>query len=139
MTKLTLQTKYDPTLPAGYQKVAYPLEISFWIQNLFTHGQTHPSHFAINSETIDRRFDVVYRDVITGSHESRDHHYDAPLIHRILNSLLPQNNTFFIVTASVVKDAANQPWLSGIAETMVLYAILRASHDAAYCSQKPPI
>ena len=108
-TKLTLQTKYDPTMPAGYPKVAYPLEISFWIRNLFTHGQTLPDRFAIDSEAIDRRFDVVYRDVITGSHESRDHHYDAPLIHWILKSLLPQNNTFFIATASVVKDAADNP------------------------------
>ena len=31
------------------------------------------------------------------------------LIHRILKSLLPQNNTFFIATVSVVKDAANDP------------------------------
>ena len=59
--------------------------MSFGIRNLFTHGQTLPGHFAIDSETINRRFDVVYRDVITGSRESYDHHYDAPLIHRILN------------------------------------------------------
>ena len=51
---------------------------------------------------LETGFDVVYRDVITGSRESRDHYYDAPLIHRILKSLLPQNNTFFIATASVV-------------------------------------
>ena len=31
------------------------------------------------------------------------------LIHRILKSLLPQNNTFFIATLSVVKDAADDP------------------------------
>ena len=49
--------------------------------------------------------DVVYRDVIAGSRESRGHHYDAPFIYRILKSLFPQNNTFFIATASVVKDA----------------------------------
>ena len=36
VTTLTLQNKYDPTLPSGYQKVAYPLKISFWIRNLFT-------------------------------------------------------------------------------------------------------
>ena len=36
-------------------------------------------------------------------------YYDAGLIHRILKSLPPQNNTFFIATASVVKDAADNP------------------------------
>ena len=115
-TKLTLQTKYDHTMPAGYPKVAYPLEISFWIWNLFTHRQTLPGRFAIDSEAIDRRVDVVYRDVITGSRESRDHHYDARLIHRILKSLLPQNNTFFIATAGVVKDAADNPDCQGLRE-----------------------
>ena len=88
-TKLTLRNKYDHIMPARYPKVAYPLEISFWIRNLFTHGQTLPGRFAIDSEAIDRRVDVVYRDVITGSRESRDHHYDARPIHRILKSLLP--------------------------------------------------
>ena len=63
----------------------------------------------MDSEATDRRFDVVYRDLITGSRESRVHHFDARLIHRILKSLLPQNNTFFIATASVVKDAADNP------------------------------
>ena len=115
-TKLTLQTKYDHTMPAGYPKVAYPLEISFWIRNLFTHGQTLPGRFAIDSEAIARQVDVVYRDVITGSRESRDHHYDARLIHRILKSLLPQNNTFFMATPSVVKDAADNPDCQGLRE-----------------------
>ena len=41
-TTLTLQTKYDTTLPSGYPKVAYPLEISIWIRNLLIHG----SHFS---------------------------------------------------------------------------------------------
>ena len=131
-TKLTLQTKYDSTLPAGYPKVAYPLEISSWIWNLFTHGQTLPGRFAIGSETIDHRFDVVYHDVITGSHQSHDHHYDAPLIHKILKYSLPQKNIFFIATASVVKDAADNPDCQGL-RTMVLFAILRAPHYAAYC------
>ena len=103
-------------MPAGYPKVASPLEISFWIRNLFTHGQTLPGRFAIDSEAIDRRADVVYRDVITGSCESRDHHYDARLIHRILKYLLPQNNTFFIATASVVKDTADNPDCQGLRE-----------------------
>ena len=46
----------------------------------------------------------------------RDHHYDARLIHRILKSLLPQTNTFFIATASVVKDAADNPDCQGLRE-----------------------
>ena len=48
-TKLTLLIKYDPNLPCGYPKVAYPLEISFWVRNLFTHGQALPGRFAIDS------------------------------------------------------------------------------------------
>ena len=63
-TKLTLQNKYYHIMPAGYPKVTYPLEISFWIRNLFTHGQTLPGRFAIDSEAIDRRVDFVYRDVL---------------------------------------------------------------------------
>ena len=43
MITLTLQTKYDTTLPSGYPKFAYPLEKSFWIRNLFTHDQTFPA------------------------------------------------------------------------------------------------
>ena len=78
MITLILQNKYDTTLPSGYPKFAYPLEISLWIRNLFTHGQTLPGRFAIGIETIGRRFGVVYRDVITGSRESCVHHYDAP-------------------------------------------------------------
>ena len=101
---------------AWFHLVAYLLEISFWIRNLFTHGQALPGRFPIGSETIDRRLDVVYRDVITGSRESRDHHHDAPLLHRVLKSLLPQNNTFFIATANVVKDAANDPDCQGLME-----------------------
>ena len=93
-TKLTLQAKYDHTMSAGYPKVAYPLEISFWIRNLFTHGQTLPGRFAIDSESIDHRVKFVYGDVITGSRESRDHHYDARLIHWILKSLLPRTIHF---------------------------------------------
>ena len=112
MITLTLQNKYDTTLPSVYPKFAYPLQISLWIRNLFTHGQTLPGRFAIGSETIDRRFGVVYRDVITGSRES----LWRSLIHRILKSLLPQNNTFFITTASVVKDAADDPDCQGLRE-----------------------
>ena len=109
-----LPAKYDPTLPSGYQKVAYPPEISFWIRNLFTRGKPLPGCFASTAKPPVHRVDVVYRDVITGSRESRDHHYDAPLIHRILKSLLLQNNTFFIATASVVKDAADNPDCQGL-------------------------
>ena len=38
------------------------------------------------------------------------------LIHRILKSLLPQNNTFFIATASIVKDAEDDPDCQGLRE-----------------------
>ena len=116
VSTLTLQNKYDPTLASGYQKVAYPPEISFWIRNLFTHGKPLPGRFASTAKPPVHRVDVVYRDVITGSRESRDHHYDAPLIHRILKSLLTQNNKFYIATASVVKDAADNPDCQGLRE-----------------------
>ena len=94
MITLTLQNKYDTTLPSGYPKFAYPLEISLWIRNLFTHGQTLPGRFAIGSETIDRRFGVVYRDVITGSRESRVHHYDAPSFTEFWNLYCPRTIHF---------------------------------------------
>ena len=94
MITLTLQNKYDTTLPSGYPKFAYPLEISIWIRNLFTHGQTLPGRFAIGSETIDRRFGVVYRDVITGSRESRVHHYDAPSFTEFWNLYCPRTIHF---------------------------------------------
>ena len=42
--------------------------------------------------------------------------YDAPFIYRILKCLLPQNNSFFIATASVVKDAADDPDCQGLRE-----------------------
>ena len=77
-----------------------------------------------NISTVDH--DVVYRDVITGSRESRDHHYDARLIHRILKSLLPQNNTFFIATASVVKDTADNPDCQGLRERTICYSTCAA-------------
>ena len=116
MITLTLQNKYNTTLPFGYPKFAYPLEISLWIQNLFTHGQTHPARFAIGSETIDRRFGVVYRDVITGSRESRVHHYDSPSFTEFWNLYCPRTIHFFIATASVVKDAADDPDCQGLRE-----------------------
>ena len=94
MITLTLQNKYDTTLPSGYPKFAYPLEISLWIRNLFTHGQTLPGRFAIGSETIDRRFGVVYRDVITGSRESRVHHYDAHSFTEFWNLYCPRTIHF---------------------------------------------
>ena len=72
--------------------------------------------FASTAKPPVHRVDVAYRDVITGSRESRDHHYDAPLIYRILKSLLSQNNTFFIATASVVKNAADDPDCQGLRE-----------------------
>ena len=94
MITLTLQTKYDTTLPSGYPKFAYPLDISFWIRNLFTHGQTLPGRFAISSETIDCRFGVVCCDVITGSRESCVYHYDAPSFTKFWNIYCPRTIHF---------------------------------------------
>ena len=39
-TKLNLQSKYDPILPAWHPKVAYPLEISLWIR-IYSHTVRH--------------------------------------------------------------------------------------------------
>ena len=94
MVTLTLQTKYDTILPCGYPKFAYPLEISFWIRNLFTHGQTLPGRFAIGSGTINCRFGVVYRDVTTWSCESCVHHYDAPSFTEFWNLYCPRTIHF---------------------------------------------
>ena len=94
MITLTLQTKYDTILQSGYPKFAYPLEISFWIRSLFTHGLTFSGRFAIGSETIGCRFGVVYRDVTTGSRESRVHHYDAPSFTEFWNLYCPRTMHF---------------------------------------------
>ena len=94
MITLTLQTKYDTILPSGYPKFAYPLEISFWIRSLFTHCQTLPGRFAIGSETIGCLFGIVYRDVITGSRESRVHHYEAPSFTEFWNLYCPRTIHF---------------------------------------------
>ena len=135
MTTVTLQTKYDPTLPSGYPKVAYPVEMSSG-SGIYSDAVSHlPAAQPPTAKRPADHVDVVYRDVIAGSRESRGHHYDAPFIYRILKSLLPQNNAFFIATASVVKDALDttdcerlrEQWYTGI-----LFAILRAPHDAAH-------
>ena len=94
MVILTLQTKYDTTLPSGYPKFAYPLEISLCIRNLFTHGQTLSGRFVIGSETIDCRFEVVYRDFIRGSCESHVHHHDAPSFTEFWNIYCPRTIHF---------------------------------------------
>ena len=105
MTTVTLQTKYDPTLPSGYPKVAHPVEMSSG-SGIYSDAVSHlPAAQPRTAKRPADHVDVVYRDVIAGSRESRGHHYDAPFIYRILKSLLPQNNTFFIATPSVVKDA----------------------------------
>ena len=101
MTAVTLQTKCDPTLPYVHPKVAWPLEISSGSKFI----QTWPaaSRWYWSDRSGHQHF--VYRDVIAGSHESRDS--DAPIIYRIQKSLLHQNNTFFIATTRVVKDATD--------------------------------
>ena len=87
MATVTLQTIYDPTLSCVYPKVARPLEISSGsgiysdVVSLLPTAQHRPVH----------RVDVVYRDVITRSRESRGHHYDSPLIFQVKKSLLSLN------------------------------------------------
>ena len=116
MTTVTLQTKYDPTLPSGYPKVAYPVEMSSG-SGIYSDAVSHlPAAQPPPAKRPDDHVDVVYHDVIAGSRESRGHHYDAPFIYRILKSLLPQNNTFFIATASVVKDALDTTDYEGLRE-----------------------
>ena len=88
----------------------------FWIWNLFRRGQPLAGRSAPTAKRLADHVDVVYRDVIAGSRESRGNHYDAPFIYRILKSLLSQNNTYFIATASVVKDAVDTPNCQGLRE-----------------------
>ena len=88
----------------------------FWIWNLFRRGQPLAGRSAPTAKLLADHVDVVYRDVIAGSRESRGHHYDTLFIYRILKSLLPQNNTFFIATASVVKVAVDSPDCQGFRE-----------------------
>ena len=109
MTTVTLQIKYDPTLPYRCPKVACLLEISSGSGIYSDVGQPLAGRLASTAKRPAHGSDGVYRVVITGSRELRDHHYDAALIYRILKSLLPQNNTLFIATTTVVKDAANDP------------------------------
>ena len=88
----------------------------FWIWNLFRRGQPLAGRSAPTAKLPTDHVDAVYRDVIAGSRESCGHHYDAPFIYRILKSLLPHNNTFFIATASVVNDAVDSPDCQGFRE-----------------------
>ena len=48
--------------------------------------------------------------------EQAGNNYDASLIYRILKSLLPQNNAFFIAMASVIMDATDNPDCQGLRE-----------------------
>ena len=108
MTTVTLQTNVS--------KSCISTGNVFWIWNLFRRGQPLADRSAPTAKRPADHVDVVYRDVIAGSRESHGHHYDAPFIYRILKSLLPQNNTFFIATASVVKDAVDTPNCQGLRE-----------------------
>ena len=90
---------------SGYPKIAYPVEMSSG-SGIYSDAVSHlPAAQPPTAKRPADHVDVVYRDVIAASRKSRGHHYDAPFIYRILKSLFPQNNTFFIATASVVKDA----------------------------------
>ena len=96
MTTVTLQTKYeyDPTLPSGYPKFVYPLEMCS-VSGIYSDaGQPLAGRSAPTTKLPADHVDVVYRDVIAGSGESRGHHYDALFIYRILKSLLPRTIYF---------------------------------------------
>ena len=79
----------------------YPSGSGIYSQNLFP--EFIPGRFATGSETIDAS--VLFTVTLSQGHVN----HVFIIIHRILKSLLPQNNTFFIATVSVVKDAANDP------------------------------
>ena len=85
---VTLQTTYDPTLSCVYPKVACPIEI-FSGSGIYSDVV---SHLLAAQHRVVHHVDVVYRDVISRSRDSRDHHYDVPLIFRVKKSLLPVNN-----------------------------------------------
>ena len=104
-----------PSCRLGIQKLHIHWNV-FWIWNLFRRGQPLADRSAPRTKRPADHVDVVYRDVIAGSRESRGHHHDGPFIYRILKSLLPQNNTFFIATASVVKDAVDTSDCQGLRE-----------------------
>ena len=94
MITLTLQTKYDTILPSVYQNLhihwRYPSG-----SGVYSHMvKTLPGRFAIGSETIGCRFGVVYRDVTTGSRESRVHHYDAASFTEFWNLYCPRTMHF---------------------------------------------
>ena len=95
MTTVTLKTKYHPTLSYRYPKIHALASRTAPIMK-------RPAHRRPSAHR--RLFIVASRG---WSLESRDHHYDVPLIYQIQKSVLPQNNTVFTATARVVKDAAD--------------------------------
>ena len=116
MITLTLQNKYDTTLPSGYPKFAYPLEIPP-LDPEFIHTWSDTSRPLRHRQRNDR---PSLRCCLLWRHHRVTWIMCSPLwrslIHRFLKSLLPQNNTFFIATASVVKDAADDPDCQGLRE-----------------------
>ena len=89
-------------------KSCIPTGNMLWICYLFRHSQPLVVRLALRAKQQAHHINS-YHDVITGSRESRDPHYNALLIYWILKFLLPQNNTFLIATVSIVKDAAVDP------------------------------
>ena len=112
MATVTLQTTYDPTLSCVYPKVACPLEISSG-SGIYSDVV---SHLPVTEHRLVHRVDIVYRDVITRSRDSRDHHYHMPPIFRVKKYSLPVNNAFFIATVIVVKDATDNPDCQGLGD-----------------------
>ena len=105
---------YDPSLPSGYPKVTYPLEISFWIRNIFTHGRPLPGCFSSTAKPPVHRVDVVCRDVITGSRESRDH-----LLSFTEFWILYCPNIIFHSDGERHQGRCRRPWLSETWRTMI--------------------
>ena len=67
MTTVTSQKEYDdPTLPTGYPKFAYPLEMSSGSGILFRLGQPLAGRSVPTAERPADHIDVVYRVVIAG-------------------------------------------------------------------------
>ena len=116
MTTVTLQTKYDPTLPSGYPKVAYSLEMSSE-SGIYSAAVSHLPGAQHRPRSYRPTTSMLF--TVTSSPGHMNHVATIMtlfFIYRILKSLLPQNNAFFIATASVVEDAVDSPDCQGFRE-----------------------
>ena len=108
------KTGMIPPCHLDIQNVTYPLEISFWIRNIFTHGRPLPGCFSSTAKPPVHRVDVVYRDVITGSRESRDHLLSFT---EFWNLYCP--NIIFHSDGERRQGRCRRPWLSETWRTMI--------------------